>query len=492
MDLLRDHPVRDPVSYAYDYYAKYPALTILFYPPLFYFFLAAFYAVLGVSQQSALCAEFVCYVALTFGAYRLARFWLPTAAACAAAAILAVSPEVAYWGRQVMLEIPAFAVVTWSAVFFMLYLREGKTAHLFLSAFLLVLSVYTKTTSVFMAGVYLAALVQHRGIALFRDWKIGLAVAAGALMLVPLAVLTIKFGQQNIQSVAGVPESPVSRLSLAGWVWYARQIPSQLGYIAVPFAVLGTGLIPVNRDRLRLFALPFCWLVIGYFFFSAIDLKEARHDVFLMLPLSIFAAAAISYLLASHERLRVATLAAVAVATLVVTLMTRPVEYVLGYDDVADFVAGTAPAGTTVAFSGYRDGAFIFAMRAHETRRDISIVRADKLLLNVAIARERFVEDKHLNELNIEKTLDALGVRYVVAQPGFWTDLPSMRRLELLLQGRHFKLLKRFPMGANYHAQERELVVYQNLGRVAPGPVRIRLDIPTIGRSIAGEVRGQR
>jgi hypothetical protein len=34
-DALRDLPIRHPVQYAYRYYAQYPALAILHWPPLF-------------------------------------------------------------------------------------------------------------------------------------------------------------------------------------------------------------------------------------------------------------------------------------------------------------------------------------------------------------------------------------------------------------------------------------------------------------------------
>ena len=54
MDMLKDMPTSDPVGYAYDYYSQFPALTILFYPPLYSFILAPFYAIFGVSQETAL------------------------------------------------------------------------------------------------------------------------------------------------------------------------------------------------------------------------------------------------------------------------------------------------------------------------------------------------------------------------------------------------------------------------------------------------------
>ena len=58
MDMFKDMPTSDPVGYAYDYYSQFPALTILFYPPLYSFILAPFYAIFGVSQETALLVGF--------------------------------------------------------------------------------------------------------------------------------------------------------------------------------------------------------------------------------------------------------------------------------------------------------------------------------------------------------------------------------------------------------------------------------------------------
>ena len=71
LDFLREAPFHHPLEFAYDYYRQWPALTILFYPPLFYVVLAAVYAVLGVSEASALVAEFAFLFLLAWGALRL-------------------------------------------------------------------------------------------------------------------------------------------------------------------------------------------------------------------------------------------------------------------------------------------------------------------------------------------------------------------------------------------------------------------------------------
>ena len=71
LDFVRAAPFHHPVEFTYDYYRQWPALTILFYPPLFYIVLAGVYAALGVSEASALVVEFAFLFLLAWGAFRL-------------------------------------------------------------------------------------------------------------------------------------------------------------------------------------------------------------------------------------------------------------------------------------------------------------------------------------------------------------------------------------------------------------------------------------
>ena len=488
LDFARDHPLHDPTGYAYNYYAQYPALTILFYPPLFYVLLAVFYARFGVSQTAAIAAVCFCYAALAIGSYRLARFWLPAFPAFGAALILISAPEIAYWGRQVMLEIPSFALLVWSAVFFMHYQRENHIAWLYLAAALAVLAAYTKLTALFILLMYLIVLLHSRGAKLFGDKHSYIIALLAIVGLVPLAVLTLKFGQANMQSVSGISDSEVSRTSLAGWLWYAKQTPAQLGWPALLAALLGLGSLALGRGRIREYLPLILWLVIGYLFFSAIDLKEARHSVFLLLPLAIIAASGLSFLLRKQPMLANTLLLAVGLFTLGWTMVARPVQYVAGYRELSDYIAQVAPKHAAVVFSGYRDGSFIYAMRTHEERRDISIIRSDKLLLRIAVRRSLGVEQKLMSEDEIQSMLNGLGVQYIAAQPDFWTDLEAMKRFENVLHSSHFQKLRTFTMPANYPAQEKEIVVYKNLDPVSDKPRQLNIELPMIGKTVSGTV----
>ena len=486
-DLLADLPLNDPAGYAYRYYAQYPALTILFYPPLFYAISAPFYALLGVSHEVALFVVFLHYAAFGLGCFALARSWLSAVPSLAFALLMVLLPEIAFWGRQVMLEIPAFAFLVWSAVALMRYVEHTRVGWLYLCAGLLVCALYTKISVAYVGLVYLVVLLQREGLGLFRNRHIYAVGLLCAVALLPLLVLTIKFGQANVQSVTGVADAVASRRSLEAWLWYARQIPSQVGWGLAVLACLGVvyACLQTWRKSESVKALPFwaLWFVVGYLFFSSIDLKEARHSVFLLAAVVFVAVWFLNTLLPST----MATLALclVVTGTAATTVFDRPVFYVKGYAEAVDLIAKQAPRNSVVLFSGYRDGSFIFNMRAREDRRDLSVLRADKILLSVAVRRELGVEEKDLSEAEIAQTLNDNGVHYVVMQPGFWTDLEAMRRFERVMATTQFEEVARIATPANHKAHETELVVYRNLGKVGPKPATLNIELKIINRTIS-------
>lgn len=490
-DLIAAMPFDDPSGYAYGYYAKYPALTILFYPPLFYVLSAPFYALFGVSHETALWAVMAHYLAFGWGCYRLARLWIRPIPAVAMALTMMFLPEVAFWGRQVMLEVPAYAFAVWSAVFFVRHLRGGRQSHLLWAVALLVLGMYTKISVVFIALPFMAALLHARGLAVLREREVWLAGVLGAIALVPLAVLTLKFGQANVQSVAGVADRVAARSSLAAWTWYAEQWPGQLGWplLALLMAVAVVALVRFRREAGRGPELTFwlAWFAAGYLFFSAIDLKEARHSVYILLALVLGAFWAVDRWAARWATMTMT--AALALSAIGWTLLLRPVYYIDGYARAAAVLAERAPPNSMVLFSGYRDGSFTFNIRAQEQRPDLSVLRADKILLRVAVRRELGVEQKAMSDDQILDTLNRQAVHYLVVQPGFWNDLEVMRRFERLLQGPQFIEVMRIPTPANHKAHETELVVYRNLAAASSASGDRQIDLHIIGRSIGGRTK---
>ena len=373
-DLIATMPAH-PAAWAMQYYVKYPALTILFYPPLFYVILAPFYALFGVSHATAIGVELLHYFALAFGLYVLSRRWVSPLVAIGVGLSVMAAPGIALWGRQVMLEVPSVAFAIWAAVALESYLGDGRAPRLYLAAFLLLCATYTKITTIFLFPVFALVLLVAEGPKVLRERRTWLVVALTIIGLIPVVLLTIKFGGANVQSVTGIPDAAVSRDSIAGWIWYARQMPWQLGWpllalavLAVPLAVAGRLSPRLTRADLTLIG---GWIVLGYLFLSAIDLKEGRHAL-VFLPLVLVAAGlSIDALLASL--IAGPALLALVIGTGVYTWRDAPTPFVDGYREAAEWIAHAAPKDAVVVFSGKRDGSFIFNMRSIKARPDISI-----------------------------------------------------------------------------------------------------------------------
>jgi hypothetical protein len=125
-------------------------------------------------------------------------------------------------------------------------------------------------------------------------------------------------------------------------------------------------------------------------------------------------------------------------------------------------------------------------MRAVGTRHDITTLRSDKLLLNVAVKREMGVQQKSLTEDEIADLLDQDGVSYVVAQDDFWTDLPVMARFQSVLRSPHFADVADMPVVANVPTEDKMIRIYRNLGDVVKGSHTIDLHLGIINRDVSG------
>jgi 4-amino-4-deoxy-L-arabinose transferase-like glycosyltransferase len=204
MDLVAAHPIHDPVQWAIHYYLMRPALTIMFYPPLFYAVEAVAFATFGVSHFVAQFAVFLFVVLLAASVYSLARLVLPRWSAVGAALLVIGTPETAFWGRQVMLDVPAYALIAATACCLAWHLRTGRRVAIYLTAALLLASVYTKYNAAFVAPALAAAFVIAKGKAALHDRHALMAAALVAIGLLPAVLIILKFGARNLESVSGL------------------------------------------------------------------------------------------------------------------------------------------------------------------------------------------------------------------------------------------------------------------------------------------------
>lgn len=482
-------PLETAKRYAEDYYLQYPALTILFYPPLFPVIEAFFFGFFGVSHWVAQLTVSGFTLAAAIGAFLLARRWLSLWQSVAIVLFFLGSHEVALWARQIMLDIPAYAFLLLSVYAYFRFQDSNKTRHLLASAILLCCGLYTKQTIVFILAPIIYSVSRHRGPAFWLERRTWYIVGLAFLLMIPLAVQTAMFGHFNaLQAITGAGSSGGSRFSLENWTYYLAALPSQLGWPIVILAACYIVMAVLRLKRLlpaadlRFLAL---WLLAGYLFFSLISLKDPRFSLPATFPLYIFAALALNAMF--PRRFATASLLIISAAEFGYTMIYDPVPYMKGYKEAANYIASQAPRNSVILFSGYRDGSFIFNLRTHEERRDLSVLRSDKLLLKTTVDRSFGITPKeNISAPALIAMLDKYGVRYIVNQPNFWDDLPPMQALQTALHSDQFKAVKTISIKSNVYHEDRELVIYQNMrARSARQPLSI--DLPLIGETIHGK-----
>lgn len=483
LDFLKAMPFGHPVTFAYDYYRQWPALTILFYPPLFYASLALAFALFGVSESSALLAELIWFFILAYGAYRLSRRWLGPAGSLAVSLLLTAGPQLFYWGQQIMLDIPAYALIVWSAHFTLGYLENGKRRTLAVAVILAVLAVWTKYNAAYFLVVIAFSLLLARGPRLLRQRVIWEVAAIGAVFLIPVLGLFFKFGSYDLsQAYTGQGGGPGP---LASFGYYATVLPDIVSWPVIVLALAYAGLVwrwPHYRISRDATILMIVWLAGTYLFYSTIAVKQPRHILTIGYPLVLAAVLVVERSL-TRWRWRELGPLALAATMLGVTIYSVPIPFVSGVREAAQTVARLAPRDTNVAVWCRLDGTFIFNLRAAGTRGDMGVVRMDKLLFSdVAVQFEWGFRQRQLDASQFYGLLRDLHVQYVVFQSGYRDDVGVVHQLDQLLRGPKFREVATIPMHANYRFSPITVMhVYRLVEDVPHGRVSPRMQIKLLG-----------
>jgi hypothetical protein len=488
LDFLHQLPLWHPIEFAYDYYRQYPALTIGFYPPLFSVALAAFYALFGVSEATALLCELAFLFLLGCGAYRLSRHWLDPGSALGATLMVIGAPELLFWGQQIMLDVPAYALLIWAAEFYLRYLKGEPNRWLYLAVLFAVAAVYTKYQAIFFVAVMGVVLPCARGWRVLFDRSVFCAAILGTLLLLPIVAIFFIFAGYNLQQAAATPVAASTVGGGAALTYYAAALPAVLSWPTVLLACGYLVLLPfmpalrLNRADMSFLV---AWVVIGYAFYSAIAVKEPRFILFITYPLPVAAVLLLDRLFV-RVPWRSLVVLALAIGVFATSLITRPVPYVTGLRESAEIVAGLAPPDTNVAFWGHLDGAFIYAMRANSGRPDLGVVRLDKIMFHdVAIFFEAGLKENDLTPERLTDKITNLHAQYVVVQTGYIADHPVVKALEAAVHSDKFTEIQRIAMSSNYQFTDiSELVIYRLVADVPHSRVSPPLEIKLLGKTL--------
>jgi hypothetical protein len=143
-----------------------------------------------------------------------------------------------------------------------------------------------------------------------------------------------------------------------------------------------------------------------------------------------------------------------------------------------------APQNAKVLFAGNQDGNFIFNIRQHKNRPDISIIRADKIFLNIAIMPNHGLNPKDFTYNQVQQTLNQLGISYVVTVPHIWSETQPMAYLAQILESKMFQEVSKIALTGN--TSDTELLIYKNLNPLPRNPVGFDMELRGIGVFLKG------
>lgn len=291
-DLLLDCPApADLKDDAVRYYLQYPALGLLVWPPLLYVVEGAFMLLFGTSFLAArvlvgLFAAMACAYL-----FALVRRTHDTGVAVVAVLLLGLSPLVFELSHQVMLEVPALAFALAALFHVQRYLDEERGRDLVLGTLATAGTALARFDGIFRLPLYLILVAGRGKLRMLLRGSVLAAVAVALLLVLPYYLFAASQvgGAHYLAATSGTSAGNLGFLAPQNFVYYPRCVPAQIGWFAVPPALVGV-VVSLHRDR-RATAWPYFALVLAtYLTFTPLAEVESRHAICWVPALAVFAA----------------------------------------------------------------------------------------------------------------------------------------------------------------------------------------------------------
>jgi len=479
------HPSADPVGFALDYYARYPAINPTSYPPMFYLIEAAAFAVLGPSAWVA--KGLVLLFALMAVGYTTA--WLRRYVAAEAGyfgPVVLLLPAVTEFSHVVMLNVPALALTTAALYHARRWLDEPESRQIYAAAALGVMAILCYLPSAVLVFVVLAwtpALGRLRVLARRRTLLV--AVLCG-LCLVPWMFVVVRWSAGHVEMTTPATRT-LTRLS--SWTFYPRLLGPTFGQGVVIAAAAGAVAgVAVRRWR-REAATLLIWIAVTYLVLTYLKAKDPRYVMPLAMPLICLGA--IPLVLAAERTGRAArwlvpALAVALLAAMGLQAWRRSLPAVRNFAEIVAFFDRVAP-GEPLFYDGKYDGVFIFYVRATDAAHRRRVVRGDKLLYVVPLNRSMEPREFVTSRRDVVKALRTRsGCRWLAVEEGSGADLPrAARLLREAVRGPEFRLVRSVPIRED---TDERVDIYRMLVPVEPDPSMI-IPLPMAGEGFKYEVR---
>ncbi|MDE3179190.1 MAG: glycosyltransferase family 39 protein [Acidobacteriota bacterium] len=481
-DFLSDMPLAHPVKYTYLYYARYPVLGIVHWPPVFSAVEGLVFLALGASVVTAKLTVLLFALFGFFFWFLLVRYLEGDLPAIASTAVLALIPFMILYERSVMLEIPSLAISIAAIYFWARFLREGASRHVYWFAILAALALLTKQQSIFLVPFCLLTMFILGKWRLLLDHRLWKAIGLVVIIAGPFYALDFLTHSRDIREAVITGNRVIKHSSLFYW----SILPSQIGWVLLVLAIAGvlTYRWWGRRDSV-LFMLS--WIVACYVAFTPIADKEPRYIMNWIPPFIYFAIVP----LASGAGKQWMRTAMAAIIILIVAGEARADwryqrPYVSGYSAVAGKLVSESHPGI-VLYDGSMSANFCFFLRVDDPARRFVLMR--KGLYAVDESKSMGYDEIINTEPELQNLIRRYGIRYVIVDNGP-IEFPIQQTLRNLAKTPQFALIGVFPITTNVASlRGREVSLYENNFVEAPTAKFYRLRMMSLTHDIVVPMR---
>ncbi len=281
-DLLTAHP-SDPVRFTLSYYARYPVINPVAYPPLFFLVEAVLLGGFGASPHVVRLV--VIGFAGLAGLYTLAwgRRWIAPEAGWAGS-ILLLTPGVVLWANVILLNVPAMALGMACLYHCRRWLETATRKELLRSAIAGLAAAITYYPQLAVFGVCLVwtvARASSRQILSIRStwpWAATIVCLLGGLALATVTLVPFYLWKHTAPSVALL-------LRIETWTYYWQALPELTGFVPLLVGLAGcAAAICTARWRAEAAFLA-SWIAIVMIGFSMLPVRDLRY-ILLVVPAS--------------------------------------------------------------------------------------------------------------------------------------------------------------------------------------------------------------
>jgi len=468
-------PLKNPMQYAYEYYAKYPAVALPHWPPFFAFVEGVFFLLFGISVWAGRLTVLAFSLLGVYFWYRIAEQHGPRSQALLSGLIFALLPQVLLYESVMMLEIPQAAMCLGAAYFWHRFLQGEKARDLWGVAAFSVAAMLTSQLAIFLVFFFGLHFLVERRFKLLRRWDVWVALLTSLAVVLPWYLLSFRTLRISYERATG---QQFGHLLVWRHIYYYWSIlPKQLGPVLLMLSLIGLNWAlfrSARRYRFLLLLVDSCYLC-----FTLIQEKEPRHIMIWIPPLVYFAVLGVKVLFRRPRWVLIVSAALASYFLVAALRYHRPT--VIGIEEAARFVV-SQPESDIVYYQGQLNGDFIFFVRKLDPQKRHMVAREKQVVVTNVVYEQRQVLETTEEVLNFFRTW---GIRYAlieIEEDGIF--LQGLDPVQRLLSDR-FELVKVFPVWTNDRSLDgRKVSLYRYRGELERTNESVVIPMLTIRNNI--------